>query len=135
MAVLDGIVLINHLNELKNKGLTDLHERIREATKNRLRPVTVTSALIDYNITIGQNLGNPLQNIKKNKAAQIEIEIATNEKKYIEQRIKFELSNTYYFCQMLHAKKTMLKTLLSDFEKVTEIAELQYNTGEANYLS
>lgn len=45
VAVLDGIVLINHLNELKKKGITDLHERLRQATRNRLRPVAVTSAV------------------------------------------------------------------------------------------
>jgi cobalt-zinc-cadmium resistance protein CzcA len=45
VAVLDGIVLINRLNELKKAGMDDLHERLREGTKNRLRPVTITSAV------------------------------------------------------------------------------------------
>ncbi len=45
VAVLDGIVLINHLNELKEKGMTNLHRRIITATRNRLRPVAITSAV------------------------------------------------------------------------------------------
>ena len=45
VAVLDGIVLINHLNELKVKGMGNITERLIAATKNRLRPVTVTSAV------------------------------------------------------------------------------------------
>ncbi len=45
VAVLDGIVLINHLNELKADGVKDPHERIRIATKDRLRPVIITSAV------------------------------------------------------------------------------------------
>jgi len=45
VAVLDGIVLINHLNELKAKGMTNLHRRIITATRNRLRPVAITSAV------------------------------------------------------------------------------------------
>ena len=45
VAVLDGIVLINYLNELKKRGVKDLHDRLIQATKNRLRPVAVTSAV------------------------------------------------------------------------------------------
>lgn len=45
VAVLDGIVLINHLNELKEKGVDDLHERLRQGTRDRLRPVAITSAV------------------------------------------------------------------------------------------
>lgn len=45
VAVLDGIVLINHLNELKIKGVNNLHRRLLQATGNRLRPVAITSAV------------------------------------------------------------------------------------------
>jgi cobalt-zinc-cadmium resistance protein CzcA len=45
VAVLDGIVLINHLNELKADGIDDLHKRLRIATRDRLRPVIITSAV------------------------------------------------------------------------------------------
>lgn len=45
VAVLDGIVLINHLNELKVAGINNIHRRLIMATKNRLRPVIVTSAV------------------------------------------------------------------------------------------
>lgn len=45
VAVLDGIVLINHLNELKERGVTNLHRRLIKATGNRLRPVAITSAV------------------------------------------------------------------------------------------
>ena len=43
IAVLNGIVLIEHLKELKHQGMTDLHEIIMTGTKNRLRPVMLTA--------------------------------------------------------------------------------------------
>jgi len=43
IAVLNGIVLIEHLKELKHQGMNDLHEIIITGTKNRLRPVMLTA--------------------------------------------------------------------------------------------
>lgn len=43
IAVLNGIVLIEHLKELQHKGMTDMHELILTGTKNRLRPVLLTA--------------------------------------------------------------------------------------------
>ncbi|MFN6945893.1 MAG: CusA/CzcA family heavy metal efflux RND transporter, partial [Cytophagaceae bacterium] len=45
VAVLNGIVLISYLNQLKAEGLNDLNERIKTATKVRLRPVIMTAAV------------------------------------------------------------------------------------------
>jgi cobalt-zinc-cadmium resistance protein CzcA len=44
IATLNGIVLISHFNELKEKGLTDIKKLILEGTKARLRPVLLTAA-------------------------------------------------------------------------------------------
>lgn len=44
VAVLNGIVLIEHLKELKEKGMTDMRELIFKATNERLRPVLLTAA-------------------------------------------------------------------------------------------
>ncbi|MDA3928175.1 MAG: CusA/CzcA family heavy metal efflux RND transporter [Prolixibacteraceae bacterium] len=44
IAVLNGIVLIEHLKELKEEGITDMRERIMKGTKERLRPVMLTAA-------------------------------------------------------------------------------------------
>lgn len=44
VAVLNGIVLIEHLKELKEHGMTDMRELIFKATKERLRPVLLTAA-------------------------------------------------------------------------------------------
>lgn len=44
IAVLNGIVLIEEFKTLKAEGLTDLKERIRQGTKNRLRPVLLTAS-------------------------------------------------------------------------------------------
>ena len=43
VAVLNGLVLISSLNELKFAGVTDLKTRIRKATKSRLRPIFLTA--------------------------------------------------------------------------------------------
>ncbi|WP_027078014.1 CusA/CzcA family heavy metal efflux RND transporter [Maribacter antarcticus] len=43
VAVLNGLVLISSLNELKADGVTDLKTRIRKATKSRLRPIFLTA--------------------------------------------------------------------------------------------
>lgn len=45
VAVLNGIVLIAYFNQLKSEGMTDIHKRIHEGTKARLRPVILTAAV------------------------------------------------------------------------------------------
>ena len=44
IAVLNGIVLIEHFKELKEEGVEDIEERIKRGTKERLRPVLLTAA-------------------------------------------------------------------------------------------
>lgn len=44
IAVLNGIVLIEHFKELKAQGMTNLHRRILMGTQQRLRPVLLTAA-------------------------------------------------------------------------------------------
>ncbi len=44
VAVLNGIVLIEHLKDLKLKGGKDMRELILQGTKDRLRPVMLTAA-------------------------------------------------------------------------------------------
>src|SRR5690606_12284304 len=43
IAVLNGIVLIEHLKELQHEGMTNMRELIMKGTKNRLRPVMLTA--------------------------------------------------------------------------------------------
>ena len=44
IAVLNGIVLIEHFKELKSHGIIDIEERIKRGTSERLRPVLLTAA-------------------------------------------------------------------------------------------
>lgn len=44
IAVLNGIVLIEHLKELQKKGMSNMRELILTGTKDRLRPVMLTAA-------------------------------------------------------------------------------------------
>ncbi len=44
IAVLNGIVLIEHLKELRLKGMTNMRELILKGTKDRLRPVMLTAS-------------------------------------------------------------------------------------------
>jgi heavy metal efflux system protein len=44
IAVLNGIVLIEHFKELKHQGMTDMNELILKGTTDRLRPVLLTAA-------------------------------------------------------------------------------------------
>ena len=44
IAVLNGIVLIEHLKSLKEQGMDNVNERIIKGTKERLRPVILTAA-------------------------------------------------------------------------------------------
>ncbi|MEC7772143.1 MAG: CusA/CzcA family heavy metal efflux RND transporter [Bacteroidota bacterium] len=50
VAVLNGLVLINKFNELKESGMTNLKDRIYEATHERLRPIllTATAAIMGF---------------------------------------------------------------------------------------
>lgn len=43
VAVLNGLVLISGLNELKEEGVDDLGERISRGTKRRIRPILLTA--------------------------------------------------------------------------------------------
>ncbi len=43
VAVLNGLVMISGLNELKEEGVTDLRKRIIEGTKRRIRPIMLTA--------------------------------------------------------------------------------------------
>lgn len=43
VAVLNGIVLISTFNHLEKEGVTDIFERIRRGTRERLRPVLMTA--------------------------------------------------------------------------------------------
>ena len=43
VAVLNGIVLLEHLKHLKQSGMTDIKELVFKATKERLRPVLLTA--------------------------------------------------------------------------------------------
>lgn len=45
VAVLNGIVLIGTFNQLEKEGITDLHQRIIQGTKDRLRPVLMTATV------------------------------------------------------------------------------------------
>ena len=44
IAVLNGIVLIEHFKELKEEGITNIEELIKRGTAERLRPVLLTAA-------------------------------------------------------------------------------------------
>jgi len=44
IAVLNGIVLIEHFKELKKEGMDDINERVIRGAKERLRPVILTAA-------------------------------------------------------------------------------------------
>jgi len=43
VSVLNGIVLIEHLKELKRQGIADMRERVLKGTRERLRPVLLTA--------------------------------------------------------------------------------------------
>ncbi len=43
VAVLNGIVLLDHLKELKKQGVSDMRERVLTGTHDRLRPVLLTA--------------------------------------------------------------------------------------------
>jgi len=43
VAVLNGLVMISGLNELKEEGVTNLKDRILEGTKRRIRPIMLTA--------------------------------------------------------------------------------------------
>nr|WKN34931.1 CusA/CzcA family heavy metal efflux RND transporter [Tunicatimonas sp. TK19036] len=64
IAVLNGIVLIEELEELKEKGMNDIKERILQGTKHRLRPVLLTAsaaALGFFPMAISNSAGAEVQ--------------------------------------------------------------------------
>ncbi|MBD0823573.1 CusA/CzcA family heavy metal efflux RND transporter [Aestuariibaculum marinum] len=64
IAVLNGIVLIEHFKELKEEGILDIEERIKRGTIERLRPVLLTAsaaALGFLPMAISTNAGAEVQ--------------------------------------------------------------------------
>ena len=64
IAVLNGIVLIEHFKELKNKGFKDMETLIKQGTKDRLRAVLLTAsaaALGFLPMAISTNAGAEVQ--------------------------------------------------------------------------
>lgn len=64
IAVLNGIVLIEHFKELKNEGYTDINALIKQGTKDRLRAVLLTAlaaALGFLPMAISTNAGAEVQ--------------------------------------------------------------------------
>jgi len=64
IAVLNGIVLIEHFKELKAQGVKNIHERILMGTRDRLRPVLLTAgaaALGFLPMAVSTNAGAEVQ--------------------------------------------------------------------------
>ncbi|RPD98551.1 CusA/CzcA family heavy metal efflux RND transporter [Aureibaculum marinum] len=64
IAVLNGIVLIEHFNELKKQGILDVKERVIQGTKDRLRAVLLTAmaaALGFLPMAVSTNAGAEVQ--------------------------------------------------------------------------
>ena len=64
IAVLNGIVLIEHFKELKLQGMTDIEARIKQGTKDRLRAVLLTAmaaAMGFLPMAISTNVGAEVQ--------------------------------------------------------------------------
>ena len=64
IAVLNGIVLIEELEELKEKGVSNLRDRILQGTEHRLRPVLLTAsaaALGFFPMAISSSAGAEVQ--------------------------------------------------------------------------
>ncbi len=64
IAVLNGIVLIEHFKELKEQGVMNIEERIKRGTSERLRPVllTATAAALGFlPMAISTNVGAEVQ--------------------------------------------------------------------------
>ena len=64
IAVLNGIVLIEHFKELKSEGVTNIEERIKRGARERLRPVLLTAsaaALGFLPMAISTNAGAEVQ--------------------------------------------------------------------------
>lgn len=64
VAVLNGIVLIEHFKELKSQGINDIHRRIILGTKHRMRPVLLTASAAAMGflpMAISTNVGAEVQ--------------------------------------------------------------------------
>ncbi|MGW8122057.1 CusA/CzcA family heavy metal efflux RND transporter [Roseivirga echinicomitans] len=64
IAVLNGIVLIEHFKELKSQGHDNIHDRIIKGTKERLRPVLLTATAAAFGflpMAISTNAGAEVQ--------------------------------------------------------------------------
>lgn len=64
VAVLNGIVLIGQFNHLRDEGVTDIFDRIRRGTADRLRPVLMTATVASLGflpMALSQSAGAEVQ--------------------------------------------------------------------------
>jgi len=70
VAVLNGILLISHFNELGKNGVSDLHERVKQGMNERIRPVLMTTLVaalgfmpMALSTSVGAEVQKPLASV------------------------------------------------------------------------
>ena len=94
----------------------------------------LNSAAIDYNATISQNLGNPLEKIALNRYYKAATDLIMQKKVLTDYELEFQVCSAYN--NFIYHYKTVdyLKKFVDLYKKGLDIARLRANVGEASEI-
>ncbi len=94
----------------------------------------INSAVIDYNTSISQNLGNPLQKIALNSYYKQAVELMKQKKVLTEYELKFQVCAAFNDYIFYYKTAEYLTRFMELYEKGVKIAQLRTQLGEASEI-
>jgi cobalt-zinc-cadmium resistance protein CzcA len=88
----------------------------------------------DNNITITQNIPNPVYLKRLKELADASIEASRSQLKIYQSQIAFQVKNVYYQLLYRNEQRKLADTLIALYKRVLRAADVRFNTGETNIL-
>ncbi len=88
----------------------------------------------DNNITITQNIPNPVYLKRLKELADASIGASRSQLKIYQSQIAFQVKNVYHQLLYRNEQRKLADTLITLYERVLKAAEIRFNTGETNIL-
>jgi cobalt-zinc-cadmium resistance protein CzcA len=88
----------------------------------------------DNNITVTQNIPNPVYLKRLSELADASIDVSRFQLKIYQSRIAYQVKNVYYQLLYRNEQRRLADSLISLYERVLRAADVRFKTGETNIL-
>lgn len=88
----------------------------------------------DNNITVTQNIPNPVYLKRLSELADASIDASRFQQKIYQSQIAFQVKNVYYQLLYRNEQRRLADSLISLYERVLRAADVRFKTGETNIL-